>query len=491
MNVDKAGARRILAFCAGAAVVFTVGAQAQPGGPPVTPDLSGTSWSGPMTGGFDGTSGGCDYSGPAAGTLSIDFGSMNNSQQYPFSGSALFQGEASGESARLQGLAAYDELGFLFGSLQAINLLDEQNVSPVEFYGLITQEPGGTAYLMNLGISDTGSDCPFEGGASLMNYASGGVVDPEVAAVTQVIAEQVLLNDVRTFLNTQSSRVVGFLRGLRTGGFVGPDGFMLDNAGTGLAAGDVFGMPLGMWVSYARSEYEDDFARTAFDASRDQVVAGVDVSPLESLLVGVALGWDSARAKTFFNAGESDTNTLTVSPYLAVLLGEVFSLDVSFGYSALETDQSSGNGAGGSMDSDRWFWAGNLNLGQQFGAWYVAGRVGLLNAREYQDAFTFGGVQVAERTVKLGQWRIGGDVSYLLGAFEPYVTATYEQDYARTDLVLTPGAQPANDRNGVVAGAGVRYYGTRGVTGSLEWLTVQGRQDYSEDTFSLLLRVDL
>ena len=91
---------------------------------------------------------------------------------------------------------------------------------------------------------------------------------------------------------------------------------------------------------------------------------------------------------------------------------------------------------------------------------------------------------------KLGTWNIGGDVAYSFGEFEPFVSATYERDYSLTELAVTTGPQPANDRDDVLFAAGVRYFGSNNISGNLDWTRRLGREDYDEDTFNLSLRVD-
>lgn len=333
--------------------------------------------------------------------------------------------------------------------------------------------------------------CAFGGSAQLMRL--GGEIDPAESPGTVLTGPAELLTNVRGISTLQQQRIQAFRAGAEGGASSLGQGVLL-SSGSGLAAGALFGMPVGAWLSYSRSDFEDDFARTVFDASRDMVLGGVDLSPREDVVAGLSLGWQSTQATTAFNGGQVDSEGITVSPYFAVLFAEFFSLEASFGYTSLETDQFrtapvTGARVDSSVDSDRWFWTANLNAGQQFGPLYLAGRVGVLNAREYQDGFTESdGSLVGDRSVKLGQWRLGGDVSYLVGAFEPYATLTYERDFSRTELTLTAGPQPANDRDGVLAGLGVRWYGPAGFTGSFEWLSVQGREDYDEDTFNLLLR---
>jgi len=75
--------------------------------------------------------------------------------------------------------------------------------------------------------------------------------------------------------------------------------------------------------------------------------------------------------------------------------------------------------------------------------------------------------------------------------FEPFVSATYEQDYSMTEIAVTTGPQPDNDRDDVLFAAGVRYFGANnGISGYLDWTRRLGREDFDEDTFTASIRVD-
>ena len=59
-----------------------------------------------------------------------------------------------------------------------------------------------------------------------------------------------------------------------------------------------------------------------------------------------------------------------------------------------------------------------------------------------------------------------------------------------TEISLITGPQPENDNDNYLVGAGVRYFGKNGITGNLEWYKRIDRDNYNEDTFSILLRKD-
>jgi hypothetical protein len=222
---------------------------------------------------------------------------------------------------------------------------------------------------------------------------------------------------------------------------------------------------------------------------------GVDVSPWGNIVAGVSFGYENNDIDTTFNGGNLDSDMFTVAPYIGGLLNETFSLDFSAGYSDIDISQFRTLGATritSGVDAERWFVAGNLNASRQIDNWYLSGRAGLLYAKESQDGFVESNGSVRpDRTFRFGQLRVGGDVSYGWGSFEPFVSAVYEYDYARDDIIVTAGIpQPANDNDDVLVGAGLRWFGESGLSASFEWNSVLGRENFSDDTISFLLRGD-
>ncbi len=277
-----------------------------------------------------------------------------------------------------------------------------------------------------------------------------------------------------------------------------PNGMMFQ---TGMAAGEDFAFPYGFWGSFSRTDSEDDFSTTAFDSTRYNFIFGGDFSPREGLIMGLALGYETQEVDTYFNGGQQDVDGYTVVPYLALRLGEHYSLDLSFGYSSVDTDQFRLALVGGlpvgaqvssAVDSERYFFSGNLTTNRAYGNWNLSGQVGGLWAKDVQDAFSeSNGTAVAGSNFKVGQWRIGGEAAYAWGAFEPYARATFEYDFTRTKAVFAPGvAAPKFDQTDVLAGFGVRYFADNGMSGSLEYSTVLGRENYSEDTIQFLIRAE-
>lgn len=280
----------------------------------------------------------------------------------------------------------------------------------------------------------------------------------------------------------------------------------LNPAGTtGLAAGDGWG-GWGFWASYNYSDFESEFRIAPYDANLDSYTLGVDRLLGERFVLGVSLGYEETDSRTFFNGGGQETDGVLVAPYAAWLINDVFSLDVSGGYTSLDTDQNridptSGGTLFANFDADRYFVAGNLNALRSFGNLVVGIRGGVLYTEEDQDGYKERGGPRARivrgRTLDLTQASIGGDLAYAFGAIEPYVLLNYRNDLSRDDgsnaggLPVTTGATHPDDDDEVEFALGLRYFGDTGVSAGVEWLQTLGRQDFDNHSLMLTLRLDL
>jgi outer membrane autotransporter protein len=288
------------------------------------------------------------------------------------------------------------------------------------------------------------------------------------------------------------------------------------NGMTGISAGDNFGR-WSVWASYSGSDFDADIPLTnaldglgnpvpeaVYDGDTDSLLLGIDTLIGSQFIVGVALGYENTDITTEYNGGDNESDGFSITPYAAYLFNDIFSIDISAGYSSLEydtdrIDNTNGNTIKGDFDSDRWFVASNLNAIVNHGNWYFAGRVGYLYTEEDQDSYTETGGPTArsidDRNIDLTQFVVGVDVSYNLGMFEPYAIISYLNDINRdegSDAGGLPGGVDASvdDDDEVQSGIGLRLYDD-GVSGTLEWTKVIGRDSFDSDTVMFTLRADI
>jgi outer membrane autotransporter protein len=118
-------------------------------------------------------------------------------------------------------------------------------------------------------------------------------------------------------------------------------------------------------------------------------------------------------------------------------------------------------------------------------------RTGLLYARSLQNSFTeSNGTAISQATTRLGQFNIGGDVAYSLSKCEPFVKLVYEKDFSMQKIQTATNPQPSNDSDDYLFGVGIRYFGSKGMSGNLEFNKRLLRTNFNENTLTATLRMD-
>lgn len=307
-------------------------------------------------------------------------------------------------------------------------------------------------------------------------------------------APMLLSTQINAVTTAIGARVGDALRGVISGPRKIASGFMWE-AQTGLNAGDGI-KSYGIWGSYSYSDFKNSLSSTALKGDRHNLLAGVDISPWENSVVGAAVGYDRSDVDTTFNQGNQVSTGRTLSVYAGYVLDKTWSIDASTGYSVVSNSQFRADPVSAarvtsSPSGSRSFASVNLNAITQRENWLFGARTGLLYARSLQNSFTeSNGTAVSQATTKLGQFNIGGDVAYSLSKYEPFVKLVYEKDFSMQKIQAATGPQPSNDSDDFLFGAGVRYFGTKGLTGNLEFNKRLGRTNFNENTLTATLRMD-
>ena len=262
-----------------------------------------------------------------------------------------------------------------------------------------------------------------------------------------------------------------------------------------MSAGDGFDYPWGAWTSISWAESEDDFVTTAFESSRYGIFVGADFSPIDGYIFGLALGYDNTDTDTTFNSGNSTSESLTLVPYMGVLLGDWFSADLSTGFSRVWTDQfrtDASERITSDFRSSRYFISGNVNANTYLGDWLIGGTVGAQWAKDVSEEFVESiGIRTDEQKSKLGTAKLGVNTSYYWEDMEFFGFANYSYDYSKAETEAVEGELLApNDKDSTAVGLGVRWYPIDGFTFSGEWNTILGLENFSENSFNILLRYD-
>lgn len=166
------------------------------------------------------------------------------------------------------------------------------------------------------------------------------------------------------------------------------------------------------------------------------------------------------------------------------------------GYGTMDIDQyhrGSGTLVTSDTQTNRLFFAANLNYGFIYEQFYLEGRGGISSADEQQDAYieSNGTTQRALRTA-FTQLQLGGRATYLgFDSFNPYIGLSYNYDAsANTPLVLTPaGAVIETDNDDMLSSVGFKWQEKDNLSVGFEWSHRFSRKFLSEDAINLDVRM--
>ena len=256
-----------------------------------------------------------------------------------------------------------------------------------------------------------------------------------------------------------------------------------------------------LWISAAYNSMENEFSRTQFYGSTQNILSGFDYTGANRYIVGVAIGFEANDFVTQFNAGDERTRGFNISPYFSLLLSDTWSLDLALGYGGFDTRQSRTVGSltipfgtdavTSDVESTRSFAALNLTNVSTVGNWKLTSSLGALGTRRKQEAYVeSNGNAVAESRQSVNQWNLLGEAAYGRGASEAYAGVVYEYVPDPPAVQFSTGEQPPVDKDSYVLGAGWRYF-ARSLTANFAFTGRVGQTDYKEYGFYMMLRVDL
>lgn len=278
---------------------------------------------------------------------------------------------------------------------------------------------------------------------------------------------------------------------------------------TGLSAGD-HGFPMGLWLNYAHTSFDNDHPTIAYDGDTNSIYAGADWRLLDALIAGVSIGYDNTDTHSnlpqpggTFSNSHDDTDSVTVSPYAIYVINDIFDVDASFGYTNGDTDSRhdvAGATVTSQSDTSTWFWQVNGNANFWFGNLGVVGTVGFRRSVASTDDYVESNgnfIPENESTLATIVGRVKGTYYWETGwgnlpAIIPNLSLAVEHDTARDRPDVGPGqVQPSNDTTGLVFGGGATFIVTDSISAGFDVSTILGREDESSTTVSANMRISL
>lgn len=259
--------------------------------------------------------------------------------------------------------------------------------------------------------------------------------------------------------------------------------------------------PVAGWGSGSVAFLDNDSAAGAFEGEVYTPLLGADYVPAPGVVVGLSLGYEGTDLDTTFNDGTLDGDGVAITPYAGAAVGEHVILDAGVGYTRLTYDRTRLGGAlRGEFDADRIFVFANAT-GYAPADWHgvepltIKGRVGFRYSHEDQDGFLENGVRIEGGTVELGQAVIAGEARYTLTPaslerVDLFARAEGTIDAIRGDRASVQGfGATSDDRTDVTLGIGAVADITERVSADLAYEHVLSREDLSEQSVTVGLRV--
>jgi outer membrane autotransporter protein len=279
-----------------------------------------------------------------------------------------------------------------------------------------------------------------------------------------------------------------------TAAMIGDDGMVgmnIPDNMTGLSSGGK-GSPLCFWASATASSLRNDLISTKYDGHLYLMLAGLDYRVNKNLLLGMAIGYEWTELDTVFNNGNMESDGFTISPYVAYLINDSFSIDLLVSYSDLDYDtERTFTGVYGDYDADRFMVSSNLNYYYVTGNWCLNARLGYMYTEEDADGFTeTDGTRIRQNDTDLGEIRFGGQASYFINDFELFFAASYHYDTTMDRTRVGANMErPSNDKDEFETTFGVNVLANDTFQFGAEVSTIFGRDDVENTSVLMNLRI--
>jgi outer membrane autotransporter protein len=270
---------------------------------------------------------------------------------------------------------------------------------------------------------------------------------------------------------------------------------------TGLSSGES-SSGLAVWGSASGTRLDNSAASTRFRADLGTLMAGADIPIGDTLVLGAAVAGEAVHGDTAFNDGAFGRSGVSFVPYAAFRPTDDLSVTAMLGYGggwAQSGRKFAGVSATADYEYQRLMASAEASYRFAIGALSLTPKVGYLYAMERNTTYSEmrndgqgGGNTIAARWDPVGEARIGLRASYDFGRIEPYAQATYVFDNVMRRQSMPAGSpQVSNDQDEVQFQAGLAVQVTSSLEGSIDLTQSVGRDDMSETSFGLNLRLHL
>lgn len=250
--------------------------------------------------------------------------------------------------------------------------------------------------------------------------------------------------------------------------------------GTGAAAAPG-GKPFNAWFVASQNKISYDYAPLQSSGKVNVGIVGFDYTFNNKIVAGLAIAGDKTDVDLNFAGGKLRGKGTTYSPYVGIPLNKNWTADASIGWGKTTVDTDVG-GVTGRLDDKRQ--TGNVGLSYRQMAgdkWMLTGRGAYLTVRDKLGAYTLSnGTFVTDGTVRVEQFRLGGQAAYNAGTFIPHIGLNYIYDIKAPNQ-----AGAANDRDAFQGVLGVRFSAASGLYGGIQYSSELNRSQVKNNQILL------
>ena len=240
----------------------------------------------------------------------------------------------------------------------------------------------------------------------------------------------------------------------------------------------------GVWASGSGS-FLGNNTSTGYSGSSEVGLAGLDLLASRQWLLGFVAGYthaDLTLTPTAVSRPSRQVDGGLVGPYASYIINPHMAVDALFNYTSLGNSISAPTPLpNGGYHSNRVTGAAHFNVFTNYNALKLTGFGGYAYTWEGGPTSSVIGPGFGlANNVRYGAIRLGGEVSYHLGNFEPYLPLTFEYE--------TTKPNDGTSRAAVVVGGGLRYRWNDTLAGELLCETTEIRTHSRDVLISAHLR---
>jgi len=191
---------------------------------------------------------------------------------------------------------------------------------------------------------------------------------------------------------------------------------------------------IGVWALGSYNYLDKSKSGASFDGYLLNTMIGAD-KQIGNFLFGLGFGYEKLDLTTKYNSGNMLYDGWSLVPYMSYSISKDLVADASFSYTWLDytmKDTQAGTKYSDGMNANRMVTTAGITQYMSFDKLLLSGRLGTLYMNEHQGSYKLNTVDYGQAGIYTWQGSLGLRGAYDMGAFKPFVGATYMQDFVKS-----------------------------------------------------------